>query len=285
MSESNRGERSEALTEQGDDSSAGQQAPDGTKSALNRSGEPDTSVVHQPPSQSPASENQGEAQTEQPEPHVLSDLVAQHEMADASIMMGWAAVGTLVITAIGTFFLAWQVKLTREAVKDTGDATQAMLKGNKISAASASAMISKERGRLRFPTGEHFAVRNSGPQEIKWGKQPPDPLALNAKNEGLTECVLKSLCYRISETNVYNAPTESLSLTRTIIPADKKEWLEEVPETILDGHDRGFFSGYICYQGIAKIRYLAHFCFEFWRDDLGTIHLKWTECENLPPDT
>lgn len=59
-------------------------------------------------------------------------LIAQEDMADASEIMAWAALATLVVTGIGTIFLAWQVKLTRAAVRDTQLATQAMLDQNEI---------------------------------------------------------------------------------------------------------------------------------------------------------
>lgn len=56
-------------------------------------------------------------------------------MAEASYWMAFAALGTMLITAIGTAFLAWQVNLTRKAVKDTGDATKAMVNSNEMSEA------------------------------------------------------------------------------------------------------------------------------------------------------
>jgi len=69
-------------------------------------------------------------------------------MADASVLMAWAAIGTLAITAIGTFFLAWQVKLTREAVQDTSEATEAMRKANNIMRAAEDARLI-----FNFPEG------------------------------------------------------------------------------------------------------------------------------------
>lgn len=60
------------------------------------------------------------------------DLAAQESMSVwAFWMMAFSAVG-IVITSIGTGFLLWQIILTRRAVADTGEATEAMRAANKI---------------------------------------------------------------------------------------------------------------------------------------------------------
>lgn len=60
------------------------------------------------------------------------DLCAQWKAADAASWAAtWAMIGTLV-AALGTAGLYWQIKLTREAVRDTGEATDAMRKANEI---------------------------------------------------------------------------------------------------------------------------------------------------------
>jgi hypothetical protein len=64
------------------------------------------------------------------------DLCAQWKAADAaSEAATWAMIGTIV-AAIGTFGLYWQIRLTRRAVEDTGEATQAMRETNRIAAES-----------------------------------------------------------------------------------------------------------------------------------------------------
>jgi len=61
-----------------------------------------------------------------------SDLQAQRDMAN------WAFWGLVIsgsglcVTAIGTIFLAWQVKLTRQAVEDTEKATASTAEANRI---------------------------------------------------------------------------------------------------------------------------------------------------------
>src|SRR3546814_5274108 len=62
----------------------------------------------------------------------LRDLLAQETMAEAAIWMAAAAVLTLFITSMGTLLIWRQVKLTRQAVEDTSDATEAMREANVI---------------------------------------------------------------------------------------------------------------------------------------------------------
>ena len=60
------------------------------------------------------------------------DLAAQESMAAwAFWLLLFTGVG-LFVTSVGTGFLLWQIMLTREAVKDTGDATKAMNEANEI---------------------------------------------------------------------------------------------------------------------------------------------------------
>lgn len=65
------------------------------------------------------------------------DLNAQRNMAEWAFWLLVISALGLAITALGTVFLAWQVNLTREAVKDTGEATEAMREANKIAERNA----------------------------------------------------------------------------------------------------------------------------------------------------
>lgn len=70
------------------------------------------------------------------------DLCAQWKAADAaSDAACWAMLGTIV-AAIGTFGLYWQIKLTRDAVQDTGKATKAMERQNELVAESQRPWLS-----------------------------------------------------------------------------------------------------------------------------------------------
>lgn len=75
---------------------------------------------------------QPQAHTEQPDPYQLRDLKAQEIMAYWAMWMFVAAVLTFIITSIGTWLIWRQVKLTREAVEDTGKATKAMERQNEL---------------------------------------------------------------------------------------------------------------------------------------------------------
>ena len=134
MSVSNRSAGSPALAEQGERADSGDQSA----SANNDPSDSEASAVA-PPVEEPARPNEaveGQSQTEgqQANPYNARDIVAQEAMADASIVMAIAAFLTFFVTLAGTLLIWRQVKLTREAVKDTGEATDAMREANRIAA-------------------------------------------------------------------------------------------------------------------------------------------------------
>lgn len=65
--------------------------------------------------------------------HEKRDLAAQEASALWAFWMVLASFLSVLITAVGTIFLYKQIVLTREAVEDTGRATDAMRKANEIS--------------------------------------------------------------------------------------------------------------------------------------------------------
>lgn len=85
-------------------------------------------LIKQPPSPNKATVAQ--TQTAQSDPYQLRDLKAQEDMAYWAMWMFVAAVFTFAITSIGTFLIWRQVRLTRQAVEDTGEATEAMREAN-----------------------------------------------------------------------------------------------------------------------------------------------------------
>lgn len=141
MQDSYRGDETTAL--------AGQQADatdTGQKSAARdqQGGKPKQAVapsLEQVPTQSKAAVTNQQAQTEQPRPHDLRDLAAQEDMAFWAMWMFVAALGTLVVTSFGTFLIWRQVKLTRKAVEDTGEATEAMRHQNEIARDTANRQL------------------------------------------------------------------------------------------------------------------------------------------------
>ena len=68
------------------------------------------------------------------------DLAAQESMAAWAFYMALFAGLTALVTFVGTILIWKQVSLTREAVKDTGDATNAMVLQTKISERSLDAL-------------------------------------------------------------------------------------------------------------------------------------------------
>src|SRR3546814_1949987 len=61
-----------------------------------------------------------------------SSDVCSSDLSKSAIWMAAAAVLTLFITSMGTLLIWRQVKLTRQAVEDTSDATEAMREANVI---------------------------------------------------------------------------------------------------------------------------------------------------------
>ena len=68
------------------------------------------------------------------EDHEKRDLAAQESMSVWAFWMMLVTAFSAIVTTIGTVFLYKQISLTREAVKDTGKATEAMLEANRIAA-------------------------------------------------------------------------------------------------------------------------------------------------------
>lgn len=66
------------------------------------------------------------------EDHEKRDLAAQETMAVWAFYMALFSGVTALITGLGTYFIAKQVKLTREAVESTGEATVEMRIANRI---------------------------------------------------------------------------------------------------------------------------------------------------------
>lgn len=87
---------------------------------------------------------QSQAEIRQPDLYQYRDLLAQEDMALWAMLMFFAAVATFVVTSAGTVLIWRQVKLTRQAVEDTGEATDAMKDANEIARATARPWVSIE---------------------------------------------------------------------------------------------------------------------------------------------
>jgi hypothetical protein len=110
------------------------------------------------------------------EDHEKRDLAAQEASAIFSFWMVAIAAFSAIVTMIGTIFLYQQIRLTREAVEDTGNATKAMLRQTEIAEMGQRPFVYLERHdytefRNSVIDGQHvdfgisFSLRflNSGP--------------------------------------------------------------------------------------------------------------------------
>ncbi|QIQ85481.1 hypothetical protein [Erythrobacter sp.] len=132
MSSGNQGDRIAALAKQGqEDSSSSQRAGGNDQAASGETGEV-SALVEQSPRPDEAVEDQQQAEGQEPDPYAARDIIAQEMMAEASVVMAVAALLTFLVTLTGTFLIWTQVKLTRKAVEETGDATKAMVESNRI---------------------------------------------------------------------------------------------------------------------------------------------------------
>uniref|UniRef100_UPI0012EB9756 hypothetical protein n=1 Tax=Novosphingobium aquimarinum TaxID=2682494 RepID=UPI0012EB9756 len=96
------------------------------------------------------------------EDHEQRDLAAQESMAAWAFYMTVFAGLTALVTFLGTILIWKQVSLTREAVKETGDATKAMIEANRITQRTARAFVILEKIWVQFETkdieGPTFSV-------------------------------------------------------------------------------------------------------------------------------
>lgn len=119
------------INQTGDKGQGGQNAALGNNQD---NGRPEQIVlsVQQPVTPDKPADTKASTKTEQPEPLQIRDVTAQEDMVFWAMWMFVAALATFIVTSIGTFLIWRQIKLTRQAVEDTGEATKAMREGNEI---------------------------------------------------------------------------------------------------------------------------------------------------------
>lgn len=157
MSGGNRSEGTAALVAQPrDKAGSGQEAADRNQQIREEASAVTPPIKQDTTPNDPAVAGQ-KAQSEQPGPYDLRDVIAQEIMADAAVWMAAAAFLTFFVTSLGTLLIWRQVKLTRKAVADTGKATLAMEKANKIARESNRPWVHleiQEEGKLWIETGK-----------------------------------------------------------------------------------------------------------------------------------
>jgi hypothetical protein len=167
-----------------------------------------SSVVQRTPCNDPKSETE-------------SDLCAQWRAAKAAEKSANWTVWGVIASGIGISLLLWQIILTREAVEDTGRATEAMGEANAISATSSAAFLAKERGRLRF---SQQAITTMGGAAY---------LPFKIENIGSTECSLLEMHYHIVDAPIFGESCYSIEIMRSVIPAQKTEIIGDADLAIL----------------------------------------------------
>lgn len=164
MSGSNRSERIAPLANQTSNQSlATQQGSAGDE----QTGQPEAKVLlpaKQMVSQPEAQPADKQTRTEQVDPYELRDLFAQEDMAFYALLMFLAALATFIVTSAGTILIWQQVKLTRRAVEDTGEATVAMREANQIADGTAQRQL-----RAYVTTEDHdiIGLYPSGPTTLR----------------------------------------------------------------------------------------------------------------------
>lgn len=104
------------------------------------------------------------------------DLAAQESMSVWAFWMLVTSAAGVVTTAIGTGLLLWQIILTRQAVKDTGEATEAMLEANEIAQQAQRPWLNLNLGnptQIQFQAGENPRIAILAPIKVtNFGNTP-----------------------------------------------------------------------------------------------------------------
>jgi hypothetical protein len=201
------------------------------------------------------------------------DLAAQEASALWAFWILVVTAFSALVTMIGTGLLLWQIMLTREAVQDTGRATNAMGEANAISAKSSAAFLAKERGRLRCWQQTISTIGGAA------------YLPFRIENVGNTECALLEIHYRIANVPIFTDSFSSIESLRSVIPAQVTEIIGDVNSSILNSQESGYILGFIEYDGIAGMNYRVHFCYRFSHTSGDDIEFRWGACEDMPRDT
>ena len=129
-----------------------------------------------------------------------SDLCAQWKAANAAEDSAFWTKWGFWVAIIGSSFLLWQIILTREAVKDTGDATKAMQDANEIADLNAKrqlrAYVYTDIGTFDIDESDRVLIS----LQIKNFGQTPAPIQLANATLGLAD-VIEGLKIK-TETNI-----------------------------------------------------------------------------------
>lgn len=243
------------------------------------------SVVQRTPCQNPKSETE-------------SDLCAQWRAAKAAEKSAdWTYYG-VIASAIGISLLLWQIMLTREAVKDTGDATKAMREANSIARQAASMARSAEfkanvkhrietNARTASEQRQMRAYISIDPGGVNESHDGLSRLPYNIKNSGQTPAFDLTLCGDImiveGDPRNFN-PAEHSRLGEAVASTDKtlgpndNQWsyaymndgfVADHLEKIADRKAAIVHYGFLRYRDAFDTIRVTNFAFYHWGDELS----------------
>lgn len=117
----------------------------------------------------------------QPDKYQLWELTAQEVTADASVWMASAAVLTVLVTTLGTLLIWRQVRLTRQAVQDTSEATVATREANRIAEDNSHRQLRA-----------YLSVKSVTVSESDWDEDRLQ-IMIEIENAGQTPAILRSV--------------------------------------------------------------------------------------------
>lgn len=194
------------------------------------------SVVQRTPCNNPQSEGE-------------SDLCAQWRAAKAAEKSAdWTKWGVIASIA-GISLLLWQIMLTREAVKDTGDATLAMQEANDLARKANDAATATMRPRIIVTAGGERLV-----DKRPW-------LIIYVTNLGKEDCVIDNFCGEWRKTDDFGEVNGYLaSYRQTIVRAGETVEIAYA-ESQKALTDMPYFGGVITYTSPQGSQYKAFFLF------------------------
>lgn len=208
------------------------------------------------------------------------DLAAQEASALWAFWMLVVSALGVVATMIATGFLLWQIILTREAVEDTGNATNAMIRQNELTEQAQRPYLVVEAGKSPTEPNEHgqimpasFRHRNFGgtaaqiilqAHKIEVIDQPnilPEPLAPEKGGRRVPsgEFVAPHDVTEFSPAGpIYNSHIEFHGGGFTVVPDPPIDL-----QNAFRPRNYTFFHGFVVYADFEGRSYIRGFCFTY----------------------
>ncbi|WP_411290437.1 hypothetical protein, partial [Sphingorhabdus sp.] len=235
-----------------------------------------------------------------PKSETESDLCAQWRAAKAAEKSAnWTLYG-VVASAIGISLLLWQIMLTREAVKDTGDATKAMQEANSIARSAASKARQAEfAGKIKSRIEDQARTASEQRQMRAYVSVEPggvnqsyegfSRLPYNIKNSGRTPAYDLALCgdiiivqgdprnFNPSEQGRIGEGDAVASTDITLGPNDNQWSYAYMDDGLIQGHRQKIAQrkaavvhyGFLQYRDAFDNIRRTNFAFYHWGDELS----------------